>query len=64
MDIFRGREGGQRKVIYDQYNCKKYYLLPGKADEAPQECKDIQFSISSEMNNGALACRCDSLGIV
>lgn len=64
LAVFKGREGGQRKIIYDQYECQKYYLKPGDADNAPKECKDLQFSISSEMNNGALPCRCDPTGTV
>lgn len=61
--MFAGREGSQRRKIYDQFECRKYYLLAGGADKAPQECKDIQFSIASEMHNGALACQCDPTGL-
>lgn len=60
LEIFKGRNGDQLKKLYEE--CKKYYLKPGDAKNAPQKCKDLQFSISSERNNGGLSCSCDPTG--
>lgn len=62
LSMFQGVEGDERRSLYNSYNCRQYYLETNRADEAPEVCKNLQFSISSIMNNGGLPCQCDPVG--
>lgn len=64
LPIFQRRDSDayQRKQLYEKYNCKQYYFTAKAAQSAPKVCKDIQFSISSLLHNGALSCQCDPVG--
>ena len=62
LDVFQTRAGKQLKTLFNKYDCEKYYVDANIADNAPEICKKIQFSISAEINNGGVPCSCDPVG--
>ena len=56
MELFKDRsaEAYQRRDLYKRLKCREYYLTPNNAENAPEECNQLQFSISSVLYDGGL----------
>ncbi|XP_002168125.3 laminin subunit beta-1 isoform X1 [Hydra vulgaris] len=64
FDVMEGQDGAYYKDLWEKNNCLDYYLNPVLEKQVPDVCKKIQFSISTQLNNGASSCDCDVQGTV
>ena len=60
----KGQDGAYNKELWEKNNCLDYYLSSELENQVPEPCKKIQFSISTQLNNGASSCDCDAQGTV
>ena len=54
VSILKGAGADAKRQLYDD-TCQRYYLSANRRDpNAPAQCRELQFSVSSVINGGAL----------